>query len=263
MAGFRESLKQAVRQIAFRTSLDRLKKQGVNKVSVLGLDRIVALIDEAVHRSLKTRLAGFERDAVADATKAEFLRMLRSNQDLERQKSELERLKDRAEEEVDQLRLELQKQQQMLEKRLAEGEISITRRYEGENAQIAGKVNDLLSNLGSVGDLEGGSLKDRVYELVMDTVLQERQSAEEARRALGDREVSALQRRIKKLTTSLEATESRLRKVAAMKNIDEGISSVFREVQGLTAQEPEFGKKKEMMSAIFEANVELLKKIRQ
>ena len=75
---------------------------------------------------------------------------------LERQKGELERLKDRAEEEVDELRLELQKQTQTLETRLAEGEISIARRYEGENAQIANKVNDMLSNLGSVADLDAG-----------------------------------------------------------------------------------------------------------
>ena len=41
MAGFKDALKQAVRQIAFRTSVDSLKTQGVNKVSVLGIARIV------------------------------------------------------------------------------------------------------------------------------------------------------------------------------------------------------------------------------
>jgi len=261
MAGFRESLKQAVRQIAFRTSLDSLKKQGVNKVSVLGLDRIAALIEEAVHRSLKTRLAGFERDAVADATKSEFLRLLRSNQDLERQKTELERLKDRAEEEVDQLRRDLLLQQQRLKQRLAEGQVDEAGRYEGENSRIAGKVHELLQSIG--GDLDGGALKDRIYELVMDTVTAERRSADAARRALGDREVGGLQRRINKLTKSLEETEDRLRKVASMKSIDEGISSVYRKVQGLGAKDSAFGKKKEMMSAIFEANVRLRKKIRQ
>ena len=50
MGGFRDSLKQAVRQIAFRTDLNSLKKQGIEQVSVLGMDRIVGLIEEAVHR---------------------------------------------------------------------------------------------------------------------------------------------------------------------------------------------------------------------
>ena len=92
MAGMRDSLKQAVRQMAFRTSVDDLKKKGVQQVNVLGIDRIIQLIDEAVHRSLKTKLVGLEREAVADATKSEFLRLLRSKEDLEREKGELERL---------------------------------------------------------------------------------------------------------------------------------------------------------------------------
>jgi hypothetical protein len=87
MTGFKETLKDAVRQMSFRTSLDNLKKKGVQQVNVLGIDRIIALIEAAVHRSLKSRLVGVEREAVADATKAEFLRLLRSNEDLQREKS--------------------------------------------------------------------------------------------------------------------------------------------------------------------------------
>ena len=98
MAGFKETLKDAVRQLAFKTSLDTLRKKGIQQVNVLGLDRITALIETAVHRSLKKRLAGIEREAIADATKAEFLRLLRSNEDLLRQKSEIERQRERAEE---------------------------------------------------------------------------------------------------------------------------------------------------------------------
>ncbi|MFN9703248.1 MAG: hypothetical protein ACK595_00305, partial [Planctomycetota bacterium] len=47
MGGLKDSLRDAIRQIAFRTSVDRLRKQGVKQVSVLGLDRIIALIDAA------------------------------------------------------------------------------------------------------------------------------------------------------------------------------------------------------------------------
>ena len=39
---FKETLKDAVRQMSFRTSLDSLKKKGVQQVSVLGIDRIRA-----------------------------------------------------------------------------------------------------------------------------------------------------------------------------------------------------------------------------
>ena len=37
MSGFKEALKDAVRQMSFRTSLDSLKKKGVQKVNVLGV----------------------------------------------------------------------------------------------------------------------------------------------------------------------------------------------------------------------------------
>jgi exonuclease VII large subunit len=264
MAGFRESLKKAVRQIAFRTDLDSLKKQGVNKVNVLGLDRIVALIDEAVHRSLKSRLVGIEREAVADATKSEFLRLLRSNQDLERQRSELERMKDRAEEEVDGLRRELQLMQRQLDQRMAESvTVEDQGRYEGENQEIAEQIHEVLKQVTSQGRLDMGGLQERLMELVLSNVKDQRRSAEEARTALRDREVENLQRRIAKLTESLDQTEQRLRKVSSMKTIDDGISSIYREVQGLNPQDSDFGKKKELMSAIFQANKRLQKKAAQ
>lgn len=257
MGGFRDSLKQAVRQIAFRTDLNSLKKQGIEQVSVLGMDRIVGLIEEAVHRSLKSRLVGLEREAVADATKAEFLRLLRTNQDLQREKSEVERLKERAEEEVDQMRRQLGAEKQALEQRLQHDSLSSKARYEGEDARLVERIRELMVGSGAG---RGEALQEGVLELVLQTVAKERRAAEEARSALRDREVDNLQRRIEKLTHSLETTEHRLRQVAAMKNIDDGISSIYREVQGLEDGSEQFGKKKELMSAIFAANLRLQKK---
>ena len=96
--------------------------------------------------------------------------------------------------------------------------------------------------------------------LVMDVVSGERKEAEEARRALHDREVDTLQRRIKKLSESLDQTEHRLQAVAAMKSIDGGISSIYREVQGVSLEDAHAGKKKELMAEIFKANLKLQKK---
>lgn len=261
MAGFRESLRQAVRQIAFRTSVDSLKKRGVDRVSVLGIDRMVALIEEAVHKSLRSRLVGIDREAVADATKAEFLRLLRSHEDLQREKSELERLKERAEEEVDAMRRELQAQRRALEQRLAEGDLRQAGRYDGDDARIAEQVREVVRAVAGSDGVAPGMLEQRVLELVMASIAGERRSAEEARRALRDREVDNLRRRIQKLSQSLEQTEHRLRHVSAMKDIDEGISSVYREVQGLQPGDTAFARKRELMSAIFQANMRLQKRV--
>ena len=265
MSGFKETLKDAVRQLSFRTSLDSLKRRGVQQVSVLGIDRITALIEAAVHRSLKSRLVGVEREAVADATKAEFLRLLRTNEDLQRQKSEIEQQRERAEEEVDQLRRELAGRQRELKLKLDEEALGVASRYEGEDAAIARKIADVVRSLfQSQGAAQGaagghGSVEQRLLELVMDVVSGERRAAEAARAALRDREVDTLQRRIKKLNENLTATEHRLQHVAALKSVDGGISSVYREVQGLDTSELLVAKKKELMAEIFKANLQLQK----
>ena len=264
VADFKETLKDAVRQMSFRTSLKSLEKKGVQQVSVLGLDRIISLVEAAVHRSLRSRLAGVEREAVADATKAEFVRLLRSNEDLLRQKSEVEQQKERAEEEVDQLRRELGNQQKELELKLEQGALTVANRYQGENAVIAGKVAEVMKAL-AAGQQKGqglsfGAAEAKVMELVMDVITGERKEAEEARRALQDREVDLLQRRIGKLNETLGSTERRLREVAALKSLDGGISSVYREVQGLDSSDVQAERKKELMAEIFKANLDLQKK---
>lgn len=260
MSKFTDSLKEAVRQMAFRTSVDELKKQGVRKVNVLGVDRIIALIDEAVHRSLKNRLVGVEREAAAEATKAEFLRLLQSNEDLQRQKTEAETLRERAEEEVDQLRRELGTQREALQRKLQQGALGSVR-HAGANAAIAQKITELFAAMATGGEAVNlGTAHARVLELVMDVVDSERTAADEARRALHDRDVDVLQRRIAKLVESLSHTEHRLQAVTAMKDLDNGISSVYREVQGLPADEARFGRKRELMTEIFRANLALQKK---
>jgi prefoldin subunit 5 len=260
VASFKDTLKDAVRQLSFKTSLDSLKKKGVQQVSVLGLDRIIALIEAAVHRSLKSRLVGIEREAVADATKAEFLRLLRSNEDLQRQKSEVEDARERAEDEIDTLRRELAQNNQALQLKLEQDALALANRYEGENAVIAKKVAAVVAGLAQSAAPTATSVEQRLMELVMDVVSGERQSAEEARRALHDREVDNLQRRIKKLNDNLAVTEQRLQQVAALKDVEGGISSVYREVQGLAAGDGQLGKKKELMADIFKANLKLQKK---
>lgn len=260
MSGFKETLKDAVRQMSFRTSLDSLKKKGVQQVNVLGIDRIIALIEAAVHRSLKSRLVGVEREAVADATKAEFLRLLRSNEDLQRQKSQVEQQRERAEEEIDQLRRELAQQNQALQLKLDQDAMSLAARYEGENSVIANKVTAVVQAMAQTPGASTSMLEQKLMELVMDVVSGERQAAETARKALQDRDVENLQRRIKKLNDTLAQTEQRLQQVAAMKQVDGGISSIYREVQGLDANGEQVGKKKELMADIFKANLKLQRK---
>ena len=228
MPGFKESLKEAVRQLAYRTSLDSLKKKGVQQVNVLGIDRVVGLVEAAVHRSLRSRLAGIEREAVAAAPQAESARLLRSN--------EGRQLK------------------------LAQDSVELANRYDGENAVIARRVSEVVRALAELPDLPVSVVEERLVEVVMDVVTRERESAEAARRELQDREVHNLQRRIKKLNDSLTMTEHRLQQVSALHSVDAGISSIYREVQGVDERDGQAGKKKELMAESFRANLQLQKR---
>ena len=87
-------------------------------------------------------------------------------------------------------------------------------------------------------------------------------SADSARRALQDREVGNLQRRIQKLNDTLAATEQRLASATSSKKVESGISSIYREVQGLDESDAQAGKKKELMADIFRANLKLQKRSR-
>jgi len=77
------------------------------------------------------------------------------------------------------------------------------------------------------------------------------------------RQVDVLERRLTKIATSLEATEGALLRTRSGENVDLGVASIYRTVQGLSDVEGDTELKKEMMSKIFEANIELRKQLSQ
>jgi hypothetical protein len=200
---------------------------------------------------------------VADATKAEFLRLLRSNEDLQREKSEIEQQRERAEEEVDQLRREIAQQSQALQLKLDQDALEagdpLRRR---ERRHRPGRSARSCSRSRHTPGLAVSAVEQRLMELVMNVVTVERQAADEARkRALKDREVDNLQRRIKKLNDSLVHD----RAAAAAGRGDEVASTAASRrstarCRALDLGDQQAGKKKELMAEIFKANLKLQKK---
>ena len=57
------------------------------------------------------------------------------------------------------------------------------------------------------------------------------------------------------------ATNTKTRvKIAVSKGVDTGVASIYRTVQGLTGDEDDYQRKKEMLILIFEANIALQRK---
>jgi len=71
------------------------------------------------------------------------------------------------------------------------------------------------------------------------------------------RHIQNLERRVTKLTQSLDLTEAELKRVAAMKNVDTGVASIYRTVQGLSDDDDSYEQKSAMLADIFEANLAL------
>ncbi len=125
---------------------------------------------------------------------------------------------------------------------------------------LGAKIRELLG----VG-ADDGELLARIQQEVVASALREMKA--ELERALGERQdehrrqIDTLERRIQKLTHSLGMTESELKRALAAKNVDPGVASLYRNVQGLSADDVQQELKKELMSKIFQANLELRKQI--
>lgn len=257
MGSLTQNLQEAVRKLAFKTSVDHLKKRGVRSVNVLGLDRIVSLIEEATIRSLKHRLLAGDRAAIANATKEEFLRLLKSNQKLKESRASLEAEKESALGDAASVRRELADLTKQLKHRLhSAGELARAR-YEGEDTEIHELIDLLYRDSVESGDLT--QFKERMVELLFASLERERKSAIAATESAKDEEVSLLQRRIVKLADRLKATEGQLTSLSEKEFSDPGIASVYREVQGLDPGAAFYEKKRELMADIFKANLQLQK----
>jgi hypothetical protein len=84
-------------------------------------------------------------------------------------------------------------------------------------------------------------------------------SDSEAERAIRERDmtIDLLERRLAKLASTLEQTERALHRASASQNLERGIESLYRVVQGLSETDPQVDQKRAMMRDIFRANLEL------
>ena len=123
------------------------------------------------------------------------------------------------------------------------------------------KLRELFERLGPQTP-DTASLQRAVIDLTLQNIEVVRAEAAERELAERERQIDNLERRVRKLASMLEMTEAELARVAAMKDVDPGISSIYRSVQGLSGNEQDFELRKHLMNEIFKANLELKEKRR-
>ena len=257
MADLRDNLRDALRKLSYHTSVEKLRRQGVKRVNVLGLDRVVSLVQEAVYRSLRNRLMGLDRKQVADETKEEFLRLMQSNQKLSRDREKLREVTERSGEELVHLRRELAQQRKLLREKLEQAAHRRLDGAESDDSAIIARVEELSQTLFARRDGDPEELHKHLLETVLEVVHIERQSAIEAKEELHNREVELLQRRIAKVNQALGDTERQLSETMQGRSTEEGVASMYRQVQGLSRSDSMYERKKELVTEIFRANLAL------
>lgn len=73
------------------------------------------------------------------------------------------------------------------------------------------------------------------------------------------RDLDVLQRRAAKLERSLQDARAAKAYVSGLEHVDQGIASIYREVQGLPSDDPRRERKRDVLARIFQANLALQK----
>jgi GGDEF domain-containing protein len=163
-----------------------------------------------------------------------------------------------AEAEIDSLRqaLEARKRSFAAEEQTLEDEASEIGGL--QQAELVDKIQRIFATVTMTSEIE--SLQTQIVDLAVKELYEERRKAVAAQMAEHRRQTDQLEKRIAKLTSILGVTEEELKRVMAMKNIDAGVASIFRTVQGLTAEDAQAETKKALMSEIFKQNVSFQKR---
>jgi diguanylate cyclase (GGDEF)-like protein len=128
------------------------------------------------------------------------------------------------------------------------------------DALMVGRIAEVFETFGD-GSVAFERTRDEVTAIALELLQQTRHAAGAETSKDAEHKIDLLERRVAKLSDLLGIAESELKRIAKMKNIDLGIASIYRTVQGLSEDDDNAERKKEMMADIFQANVALKQKL--
>jgi hypothetical protein len=246
---------------------------GGQRLNLVGRDQFARAVSAAVRHGIETHFRGAPPEhieAAISTAKSSMVHLLRKDSKAVRGLPKAAFLKEVQESKA---KIEAEREAARRELEAMLGQLGSRREEVGqmkanlvEESRISGMEQDyeLSQRISALFDASGDSpelaaVREQVTALMMQQMHAEREKVIEAQLSEHRREVTKFERRISKLTSSLELTEEELKKIAAAKGIDAGVASIYRNVQGLSAGDDDYETKKELMSSIFNANLELQK----
>ncbi|MFT7676066.1 MAG: hypothetical protein ACI8QC_000032 [Planctomycetota bacterium] len=258
-----EELTEVVRRWARPTTPEEMQARGVRAVRSISLSHMAALIEKAVNRTLLKRTVGepgeddleFSQDA-----RLEFMSLLQGEQaGASGQVADVKPTEAQAGSALERLKRDLRVRRRNL--RQEEAALAQEPGVEGEED---GRLTQRLQHLFRAADLRSNLADELELRVIRLAVGELRQERARSRQVLIDQhrsETEVLGRRVTKLVAELKRTEGALARASRGVQEEDGVASIYDEVQGLGEHEEQAERKGALMSAIFEANLELQAKI--
>jgi hypothetical protein len=246
------NLYHLMRGAARRTSVERLKRTGHKTVSVLSFRDVQALIERAVENTLRRRGIRLDGPGVQEEVRHEFLALMQERDTLQRTVDQLMEERERLAANRDQLSVAIQ----AAEAEYLDAASSQPDELEAADlAELRARVEERLREL-LAGHPAGEVLMgEQALSLVVQAIDEQREAA--LGRAQGEHETHLrdLRRRLDRLKAKLSETEEMLARARAQGGL-EAIEGEHVD-PGLSAGDPNYKKKKELLGEIFRLNVEL------
>jgi hypothetical protein len=243
------------------------------KLNLVNRNLLLSATDQAVRRGVGKYVPGLDAsvlDSIVRGARVELVRLLKESSRSVRGMPkaaflrEVEEDRQRIVAEHERVRLEIECMLEQLaarreEAQLVEAKLVWESRQTGivQDEEMTQRIFELFG--GTSASHEMAAIREQVTYLLLKSLNEERDKVVDAQMAEHRREVENFERRISKLTHSLELTEDELQRIAKAKGIDPGLASIYRSVQGLGSDEGNYEAKLEMMASIFEANLALQK----
>lgn len=257
-AELNEALIAALREMGEVATPDELRAQGVHRVRRVSREMVSRLIEKAVNRTLMARTIGVPepelRELISDAQR-EFYKITGTQDEIDRTRAQVAAQRTALSEELTRIREELASHRTFED--MAEGRPRAREDVERrEDDELLQRVRSYLRNVPQRGP-ELTSAENDIVQHLQASLEAIRASAYQAGLHASGERVLQLERRVAKLVKSLADTELVLQRVAAMKELDVGLESIYRNVQGLSTGDSFVEAKRQLMQQIFEKNLEL------
>ena len=259
------SLARLFRDRAKPTSLRKLKREGYSTVPVLDISQLEELVGLALERVImETSDDPVQGRKLAKNAQVEFLKLLgnpaslvRAGDQLTQEKAFLEENLQAVRASLTQAREDLQHQAEQQDSELLQ---ELEDRLQASLTAIFGQTSGQhLEN--SAGETDLATLQNPVKETVMDLMksllARSRQDSEGS-----GAKVELLERRVRKLNASLDEARSMLDRLRNKRIAEEeGVASVYSEVQGLRGDEQHLEQRRKLLSEVFQLNLDIRKEI--